>query len=100
MFEKLLISAGYLFVAYGSFGLIGTWLAPAIGKSWLYGPGMFTGRVEPSRVNRTILSLWALFVGGYFAASGSGYRTLSFIFFLAFMPCAIAALVIRYRHGK
>ena len=100
MLEKLLISAGYLLMAYGSVGLIGTWLAPAIGKSWLYGPGMFTGRLEPSRFNRTIMSLWALFAGGYFAASGSGYRTLSLIFFLAFMPCAITAFVIRYRQGK
>lgn len=33
MIDKLLISVGYLFVAYGLFGLIGTWLAPVNGYS-------------------------------------------------------------------
>jgi hypothetical protein len=99
MVDKLLLGAGCLFLVYGFFGLVGTWLVPALGQSRLYGAGMFMGRMEPSRVNRTIMSLWALFFGGYFAASFSGHRTLGYISFLAFMLCAIAALVIRYRRS-
>jgi hypothetical protein len=100
MARWFLVGSGALMFAYGLFGLIGIWLVPALGNSRLYGPGMLSGRMDPTRFNRTLMSFWVLFIGGYFALSASGYRTLSYAFFLAFLVCAITAMVIRHRHSR
>ena len=100
MMDHLLAGAGALGVLYGLTGLAGVWLFPSIGRSKLFGPGMLTGRLEPTRVNRSLMSLWALFFGAYIATAHSGHRTLGYMFFAAFLVCAITSMVIRYKHGR
>ena len=98
--EHLLTGTGVLCVLYGLIGLAGVWLFPSIGRSKLYGLGMLTGRMEPTRANRSLMCLWALFFGAYVAASHSGYRTLGYVFFGVFLACAISGIFIRYKHGR
>ena len=100
MIDNILIAVGLAMAVYGFFGLVGVWWAPAIGSSRLYGSGMLTGRMEPTRINRTIMALWSLFFGACLASLFSGHRTLGNVFLLAFSLCAITALFIRYRHGR
>ena len=100
MMDHLLTGAGALLVLYGLTGLAGVWLCPAIGRSKLFGPGMLTGRMVPSRANRSLMCLWGLFFGAYITASHSGHRSIAHIFFGAFLACAISGIVIRYRHGR
>lgn len=100
MAHWFLVGSGVLMFAYGVFGLIGIWVVPALGNTRLYSPGILSGRMKPTRPNRTLMSFWSLFAGGFFALSASGYRTLSYAFFLAFLVCAIAAMVIRYRQSR
>ncbi len=98
--ERILVCVGVLCVLYGLVGLAGVWLFPRIGRSKLYGAGMLTGRMEPTRANRTLMSLWALFFGAYIAATHTGHRGVGYVFFAAFIACAISGLVIRYKHQR
>ena len=100
MIETILIVLGLVVVAYGFIGLVGVWLVPAIGNSPLYGPGMLTGRTEPTRTYKTIMSLWNLFIGAYLVSSSSGHRTLAFVFCLLFLLCAVTSMFIRFRQSK
>ncbi|WEN14666.1 hypothetical protein PY254_15750 [Rhodanobacter sp. AS-Z3] len=100
MIDNILIAAGLAMAVYGFIGLVGVWLVPAIGSSRLYGAGMLTGRMEPTRVNRTVTVLWALLFGMCLASLSSGHRTLGNLFLVAFSLCAVAVLYMRHRHGR
>jgi hypothetical protein len=100
MIDNFLIAVGLILATYGFIGLVGTWLVPVIASSRFYGSGMFTGRMAPTRVNKTIMSLWSMFSGSCLASLFSGHRTLGHVAFLAFSFCAIASLVVRYRHSS
>ena len=100
MFDNILIVLGLVFAVYGFIGLVGAWLVPAIGNSRLYGSGMLTGHMEPTRINRTIMTLWILFMGAHIVSSSSGHRTLAFVFMLLYLLCVVTVMFIRYRHGK
>ena len=101
MLANTLIAAGVVMALYGFFGLVGAWLAPSIGRSRLYAPGVLTGpRMKPNRGNTTIMSLWALSFGCYIAFFAAGYFAFSYAFFSVFLVCAITAMVIRYRYGR
>ena len=71
----------------------------SVGQSFL-GLACSTGRMVPSRANRSLMCLWGLFFGAYIAASHSGHRSIAYIFFGAFLACAISGIVIRNRHGR
>ena len=61
---------------------------------------MLTGRMVPSRANRSLMCLWGLFFGAYIA-SLSLPSFDSPTFFGAFLASyAISGIVIRYRHGR
>ncbi len=100
MIDNILIALGLVLAAYGFIGLVGTWLVPAIGNSRLYGSGMLTGRMEPTRTNRTVMSLWSLFFGACLASLSSGHRPLGNIFLLAFSLCTIIAMFNRFRRSR
>jgi len=100
MIDNIFIVLGLVLAIYGFIGLVGVWLIPAIGNVRLYGSGMLTGRMEPTRINRTIMTLWLLFDGAYIVSTSSGHRTLALVFMLLLLLCAVAVMFIRYRHGK
>ena len=100
MMDHLLVGAGALCALYGIFGLVGVWVFPSIGRSKLYGPGMLTGRMEPTLANRSLISLWVWSFGVYTAALSSGHRTLGYAFFAVFLVCAVSAIVIRYNQSR
>jgi hypothetical protein len=76
----------------GATGLIAAWITPSLLERpilrWL-----FTGRrLAPTRSNRTLMSLWALLVGGYLMLSVLGYQTASFIILALWLPLGLLVL--------
>jgi hypothetical protein len=100
MIDNIFIACGVVLVIYGFLGLVGTWLVPAIGNSRLLGSDMLIGRMQPNRVNRTIMSFWYLNIGAYVASSSSGHRTLYHVFSVAFVLCTVIVVVIRSRRSR
>ena len=100
MINNIFIVVGLVMAVYGFVGFVGTWLVPQIGGSRIYGPGILTEHMDPTRGNRTVMSLWYFFIGAYLVTSSTGYRRLSMVFVAAFTLCTIAMMTIRYKHRR
>ena len=95
----VLLSACVL-IAWGGFGLIAAWIAPALRKSRLLGSNMFVGRLEPTRINLTLVSLWCIVFGVFLSSSVLQYRWLSWASFVIFVPLAIWLMVRRNKPDR
>ncbi|GGK17209.1 hypothetical protein [Luteimonas terricola] len=87
-------------IAWGSFGLIATWLVPALKKSRLLSRKMFIGRIDPTRMNLTLISLWGIVFGVFLLASALQYRRLFWASFVIFIPLAIWRIVRSSKPGR
>jgi hypothetical protein len=98
--DGLLIAVGCLMAIYGLVGLVSAWLAPRVFSSRLYGRGMLTGRLAPTRVNRSLMSAWALLFGCYLAAFSAGHRTVSALLLLPVSVVVLALIFRRFDRGR
>lgn len=97
MLEKILLVCGLVIIGYGILGLVATWLFPSLGATRLWGKGMLTGRMPPTRFNKSLMCLWAVFFGAYIAATVAEFRPWNFVFAGAFVACAVTGIFIRMR---
>lgn len=95
MLTKVLLILGIVIAAYGLTGLIAIWLLPVLLKTRLWGKRLLTGRLPPTRLNQSLMCLWALFFGAYISLSALDLRPLSYVFAAAFFACAGVALIRR-----
>lgn len=97
---NFVLIGAYVLIAWGSFGLIATWLVPALKSSRLLGSKMFIGRLEPTRMNLTLVSLWSIVFGVFLWSSVLQYRWLFRACFVIFVPLAIWLVVLRSKPGR
>ena len=90
---KILIAVLSSFLVLGGIvALAGTWLAPNfMDRPWIR--RIVTGdRLDPSRSDRTIMSIWTILIGSYLMLSMLGQSTLSYVVFVAWLPFAFIVL--------
>ena len=95
MLTKILLVGGLAIALYGLIGLIAVWLTPSLQRTGLWGKRFLTGRLVPTRVNQSLMCLWAFFFGGYVSLSAFELRPFSYVFAAAFLVCAGVTLVRR-----
>lgn len=79
-------------ILFGIAALLGTWLAPSF-MDRRFMRHMLTGwRLEPSRSNRVLMSIWATLIGGYLALAMLEFRMASLVVLAAWLPFAFVVL--------
>ena len=95
MLANVLVIAGVILIGYGVLGLVAVWLAPSLQRTGLWGKRLLTGRMRPTRLNQSLMCLWASFFGGYVSLATLGLRAWSYTSFVLFFVCAVIALFVR-----
>jgi hypothetical protein len=75
-----------ILVAWGSLGIAAAWLAPALRESPLLGKKMFTGGLERTRENFTLVSICAITFGVFLASGVLQYRLVFWVSFALLVP--------------
>jgi hypothetical protein len=86
------VVASGLFAVYGAVCLLAAWYFPALLRSSLFRRAMTTGRLEPTRANRTILSCYSMSFGCIGVLSTLGYDRMSYVALAAFTLFAFAGI--------
>ena len=89
---KIIIAAlSALLICGGMFALVATFVSPG----FMDRPVMrrlLIGRLQPTRSNKIIMSIWSILIGSYMMLAMLEQRTLSYIAFAAWLPFAFIVL--------
>ena len=93
----IVMALGALIVLIGAFSLIAAWFAPnALATPFMR--WMVTGRkLEPTRSNQSLMSVWSILIGTYMLAALSGHMIASMIVFVVWLPFGAMVLRRTYR---
>jgi hypothetical protein len=75
-----------MLIASGSLVLLASLISPRLLRTQFMRWMVFGNRLEPTRSNQVLIAIWAMLFGGGLLLFMHGYRTLSFIAFLAWAP--------------
>jgi len=98
--KNFVLVCACVLIAWGCFGLTATWLLPKLQKSPLLGSKMFLARLEPTRTNLTLVSLWVSVFGVFLSSSVLQYRLLFWASFIIVAPLAIWLMVCMSEPGR
>lgn len=99
-FDISLSAFGAALSIYGALALLATWYFTSWLQSPLFSDFMLTGRLKPTRANRTMMATWSLLFGAYLVLSIAELRPLSYIAFALWAPVALAVLIVKIRGGR
>jgi len=92
--EALVLFAASLPIAYGLIGLIAMWLVPSLRDRLILKPATWTGLLEHTRANQTLISLWFSCFGAWLVLGTLVWRGASLAALVVFL---VMALVISLR---
>ena len=88
-----------LLIAIGIFVLFAAWLSPK-----LIDNGFFRWEIgrnlEPSRANRTLVSVSTVLLGSYLLLSATGHAMLSFVAIALWFPLVVAVLKMAFQYRR
>ena len=87
-------------IVWGGFGLIAAWIAPRLRRSRLLGSKMFVGRLAPTRLNLTLMSLWGIVFGVFLASSVLQSQGVFWASFIILVPLVTWLMLRRSRSGR
>ena len=89
--KTIVIALSVFLIAFGIIALVVAWSAPKLMDNPLF-KWMLTGRLPPTRSNRTLIAVWGILLGSYFLLSTTEQRLVSYIVFAAWAPLAVVLL--------